>query len=256
MLGMKGMQNRLLAALPDAIYGRIRDHLEEVTLAPGDIVYEAQAPVTHAYFLHDAVVSLGHALRDGRTVSIAMIGNEGMLGVAVVLGADNSPYRVQVQSAGRASRIKVERLREQFLRSGPFEYLMLRYTQALLAQVAQTAVCNRHHSVEQQLCRWLLMAADRISGDSLVGTHETIAGLLGVRREGITEAARRLQKARVIQYNRGHITLRDRNALELHACECYRVVRQEFDRLLPSPSPVRLETRVRRVDFGAPKPPK
>lgn len=239
MLGLKGKQNRLLAALPDGIYGRLREHLEEVTLHAGEIVYEAWAPVSHAYFPHDAVVSLGHALRDGRAVSIAMIGNEGMLGTGLLLGAAASPYRALVQNAGRASRIMVPLMREQFARGGPLEYLVLRYTQALLAQVAQTAVCNRHHSVEQQLCRWLLMAADRGSGDTLASTHELISSMLGVRREGITEAAHRLQKARLIQYNRGRITLHDRTGLEGRACECYRVVRQEFDRLLPPPRPER-----------------
>ena len=233
MLGVKGTQNRLLAALPDGIYGRLRGHLEDVTLEVGDIVYEPWVSVTHAYFPHDAIVSLGHVLRDGRAVSIAMIGNEGMLGTGLLLGATASPYRALVQNTGRASRINVETMREQFARGGPLEYMVLRYTQALLAQVAQTAVCNRHHSVEQQLCRWLLMTADRCSGAMLTSTHEMIATLLGVRREGITEAAHRLQKAKLIQYNRGRIALRDRAALEARACECYRVVRQEFDRLLP-----------------------
>jgi CRP-like cAMP-binding protein len=248
---MKGLQNRLLAALPDGIYSRLREHLEDVTLTPGEVVYEIGGPVSHAYFPHDGIVSLGHALRDGRTVSIAMIGNEGMLGVGLLLGATTSPYRVVVQNAGRASRIKIERMREQFARGGPLEYLVLRYTQALLAQVAQSAVCNRHHSVEQQLCRWLLMAADRSAEDTLNGTHELIAGLLGVRREGITEAARRLQKARLIQYNRGRVVLRDRANLEMRACECYRVVREEFERLVP-PLP-RAETKVRRLPFGRPR---
>ena len=248
MPGLKGLQNRLLAAVPDAIRGRLHEHLDDVTLAAGETVYEAWSPASHAYFPHDAIVSLGHALRDGRTVSIAMIGNEGMLGVGLLLGASASPYRALVQTTGRASRIKVETLREQFARGGPLEYLVLRYTQALLAQVAQTAVCNRHHSVEQQLCRWLLMTADRCSGEMLTSTHELIATLLGVRREGITEAARRLQAARVIQYNRGRILLRDRAALEARACECYRVVRQEFDRLLP-PAP---ENKARRAESGKP----
>lgn len=246
MLGLRGLQNRLLTALPDGIYGRLREHLEDVTLTAGETVYEAWNPATHAYFPHDGIVSLGHALRDGRTVSIAMIGNEGMLGSGLLLGAAASPYRALVQNTGRASRIKVEAMRKQFARSGPLEYVVLRYTQALLAQVAQTAVCNRHHSVEQQLCRWLLMTADRTSGDTLSSTHELIATLLGVRREGVTEAAHRLQKAKVIQYNRGRIALRDRNALEARACECYRVVRQEFDRLLPPPA----EGKVRRAEAG------
>ena len=236
MLGLRGMQNRLLAALPDGIQGRLREHLEDVTLTAGETVYEAWEPATHAYFPHDVIVSLGHALRDGRTVSIAMIGNEGMLGAGLLLGASASPYRALVQATGRASRIKVETLRLQFARGGPLEYMVLRYTQALLAQVAQTAVCNRHHSVEQQLCRWLLMTADRCSGATLTSTHETIATLLGVRREGITEAAHRLQADRLIQYNRGRIVLRDRSSLETRACECYRVVRQEFERLLPPQS--------------------
>jgi CRP-like cAMP-binding protein len=233
MLRLKGLQNRLLAGLPDAICGRLREHFEDVTLTAGETVYEAWSPIAYAYFPHDAIVSLAHALRDGRTVSIAMVGNEGMLGAGLLLGAAASPYRAVVQNTGRASRIKVETMREQFARGGPLQYVVLRYTQALLAQVAQTAVCNRHHSVEQQLCRWLLMTADRMSGDTLVGTHETIASLLGVRREGITEAARRLQRGKLIEYNRGRIVLHDRNGLEARACECYRVVRQEFDRLLP-----------------------
>src|SRR5687767_12827255 len=164
MLGLKGLQNRLLAGLPDAIHGGLREHFEDVTLTAGETVYEAWSPIAHAYFPHDAIVSLAHALRDGRTVSIAMVGNEGMLGAGLLLGAAASPYRAVVQSTGRASRIQVEAMREQFARGGPLEYAVLRYTQALLAQVAQTAVCNRHHSVEQQLCRWLLMTADRMSG--------------------------------------------------------------------------------------------
>jgi len=212
MRGLNALQNRLLAALPEGIHGRLGAHLEDVTLTAGETVYEAWSPATHAYFPHDVIVSLGHALRDGRTVSIAMIGNEGMLGAGLLLGASASPYRALVQHTGRASRIKVEALREQFARGGPLEYAVLRYTQALLAQVAQTAVCNRHHAVEQQLCRWLLMTADRCSSNTLASTHEQIATLLGVRREGITEAAHRLQKARLIQYNRGRIVLRDRNA--------------------------------------------
>jgi CRP-like cAMP-binding protein len=251
MLGLKGTQNRLLAALPDGIYGRLREHLEDVTLAAGEVVYEAWVPVAYAYFPHDAIVSLGHALRDGRTVSIAMIGNEGMLGSGLLLGGSASPYRALVQNTGRASRIKVDPMRAQFARGGPLEYMVLRYTQALLAQVAQTAVCNRHHSVEQQLCRWLLMTADRSSGDTLTSTHELISTLLGVRREGITEAAYRLQEARLIQYNRGRIALRNRNGLERRACECYRVVRQELDRLLPAPE--RADSKVRRLDFGKPR---
>jgi CRP-like cAMP-binding protein len=236
MLGLKGVQNHLLAALPDAIYGRLREHLEDVTLEAGAVLHEAWVPVTHVYFPHDAIVSLGHALRDGRTVAIAMVGNEGMLGAGLLLGASASPYRAVVQNAGRAGRIKVEPMRDQFSRGGSLEYMVLRYTQALLAQVAQTAVCNRHHSVEQQLCRWLLMAADRSSSSTLVSTHELISSLLGVRREGITEAAWRLQKCKLIQYNRGRIALRDRNGLEQRACECYRVVRQELERLLPGPA--------------------
>jgi CRP-like cAMP-binding protein len=235
--GQKGCQNRLLAALPEAMRGRLGARLEDVTLTAGETVYEAWRPATHAYFPHDAILSLGHVLRDGRAVSIAMVGNEGMLGAGLLLGASATPYRALVQSTGRASRIKVEALRDPFARGGPLTYTVLRYTQALLAQVAQTAVCNRLHSVEQQLCRWLLMAVDRSTGDVLTGTHELIASLLGVRREGITEAAHRLQQAKLIQYNRGRILLRDRDALEQRACECYRVVRQEFDRLLPAPRP-------------------
>ena len=233
MRGVNVVQNRLLAALPDAVRGRLREHFEDITLDAGETVYEAWSPATHVYFPHDVIVSLGHALRDGRTVSIAMVGNEGMLGAGLLLGASASPYRAVVQTGGRASRIGIDAMREQFARGGPLAYLVLRYTQALLAQVAQTAVCNRHHSVEQQLCRWLLMTADRCSGPTLNSTHELIGTLLGVRREGITEAAHRLQKGKLIQYNRGRILLRDRDGLEARACECYRVVRQEFDRLLP-----------------------
>lgn len=248
MRGLNGLENRLLAALPDGIRSGLREHLEDVTLDAGETVYEAWSPASHVYFPYDVIVSLGHALRDGRTVSIAMVGNEGMLGAGLLLGASASPYRAVVQNGGRAGRVKVEAMREQLTRGGPLEYVVLRYTQALLAQVAQTAVCNRHHSVEQQLCRWLLMTADRCSGATLTSTHETIATLLGVRREGITEAAHRLQKARLIQYNRGRILLRDRSALEARACECYRVVRQEFDRLLP-PAP---ENKARRAESGKP----
>ena len=230
------MQNRLLSSLSDAIFERVSEHLEEVMLPAGEIVHEVRGPVSHAYFPHDAIVSLGHPLRDGRTISIAMVGNEGMLGVGLLLGAEVSTYRAQVQNAGRASRIKLERLREQFARGGPLAYLLLRYTQALIAQIAQSAVCNREHTVEQQLCRWLLMTADRLSVPTLTNTQEAIAGLLGVRREGITEAAHRLQKADLIEYNRGRITLRDRAGIETRACECYRVVRHEFDRLLSPPA--------------------
>lgn len=236
MPGPKGMQNRLLSSLPEAVRARLGEHLEDVTLTAGEIVHDARARVAHAYFPHDAILSLNHLLRDGGMVSIAMVGNEGMLGVGALLGVDASPYRAQVQHGGRATRIKIQRLREQFIRGSPLEHVVLRYTQALIAQIAQGAVCNGQHTVEQQLCRWLLMTADRLSVATLTGTQESIATLLGVRREGITEAAQRLQKAGLIEYNRGRIALRDRAGIEKRVCECYRFLRQEFDRLLPAPA--------------------
>jgi CRP-like cAMP-binding protein len=229
-------QNHLLAALPAAERGRLIPHLELVPMPLGAVLYEAGNELRHVYFPTTSIVSLLYVMRDGASAEIAVVGNEGIIGVALFMGSETMPNRAVVQSAGHAYRLKGHLLKQEFNRSGELQHLLLRYTQALLTQMAQTAVCNRHHSLDQQLCRWLLLSLDRLPSTELVMTQELIANMLGVRREGVTEAAGNLQKAGLISYRRGRITVLDRAGLEARACECYAVVKKEFDRLLPEVS--------------------
>ncbi len=229
-------QNHLLNALGAADYERISAHLELVPLKLGDALYEPGMALQHVYFPTTAIVSLLYVMEDGSPAEIAIVGNEGILGIALFMGGETTPSRAVVQSAGHGYRLRARYLKEEVERFGPFLRLLLRYTQALITQMAQTAVCNRHHSVDQQLCRWLLLSLDRLTSNELTMTQELIANMLGVRREGVTEAAGKLQLAGLIQYRRGKITVLDRERLEARACECYEVVRKEFDRLLPYPT--------------------
>jgi CRP-like cAMP-binding protein len=226
-------QNRLLAVLPAAERERLSPHLEPVSMSLGEVVYESGSRLEYVYFPTTSIVSLLYVMADGASAEIAVVGNEGMVGVAVFMGGETTPSRAIVQSAGSAYRLPGHSMKEEFVRGGAMQHLLLRYTQALLTQMAQTAVCNRHHSVDQQLCRWLLLSLDRLPSNKLTMTQELIANMLGVRREGVTEAAGKLQSAGLIQYSRGRITVLDRPGLEGRACECYGVVRRESDRLLP-----------------------
>jgi len=226
-------QNHLLSVLPPAELDRLSPHLESVTLLLGDVLYESGSRLRHVYFPTTSIVSLLYVMEDGASAEIAMVGNEGILGIALFMGGETTPNRAVVQSAGHAYRLQAGLLKEEFNRAGPLLHLLLRYTQALLTQMGQTAVCNRHHSIDQQLCRWLLMSLDRLSSSELVMTQDLIANMLGVRREGVTEAAGKLQGAGLIRYRRGHISVTNRAGLEARACECYAVVKNEFDRLLP-----------------------
>jgi len=226
------MQNHLLAALPAPEFERLAGHLELVPMLLGEILYEPGGQLQHAYFPTTAIVSLHYVLESGASAEIAGVGNEGVVGVALFMGGDTTPSSAVVQTAGHAYRLERRLLKQEFARAGPVLHLLLRYTQALITQMTQTAVCNRHHSVEQQLCRWLLMTLDRVPSGQLVMTQELVASMLGVRREGVTEAAGRLQQAGHIRYRRGHIAVLDRSGLETRSCECYAVVRKEFSRLL------------------------
>lgn len=225
--------NRLLAVLPDEEYHRIASHLELVLLPLGKVLYESGGLLDWVYFPTDAIVSLLYVMEDGASAEIAVVGYEGLIGIALFMGGLTMPNRAVVQSAGQAYRLKGDILNQEFNRSGDFQHLLLRYTLALLTQMGQTAVCNRHHTVDQQLCRWLLLSLDRLPSNELSMTQELIANMLGVRREGVTEAAGKLQKAGLIHYSRGRITVLDRPGLEARVCECYNVVRDEFNRLLP-----------------------
>jgi CRP-like cAMP-binding protein len=226
-------QNHLLDALPAEDYKRIVAHLELVPLKLGDILYEPGIKLRYVYFPTTAIVSLLYVMEDGASAEIAIVGNEGILGISLFMGGETTPSRAVVQSAGYGYRLRAQSLKDEFGRFGPFLRLLLRYTQALITQMAQTAVCNRHHSVDQQLCRWLLLSLDRLASSELSMTQELIANMLGVRREGVTEAAGKLQHAGLIHYRRGRITVLDRPRLEARSCECYQVVKTEFDRLLP-----------------------
>ncbi len=226
-------QNHILAALPAEARERLYPHLELVPMPLGDVLYESGNRLRHVYFPSTCIVSLLYVMEDGASAEIAVVGNEGIIGIALFMGGETTPSRALVQSAGHAFRLKGQLLKDEFNRSGELQHLLLRYTQALITQMAQTAVCNRHHSVDQQLCRWLLLSLDRLSSDRLTMTQELIANMLGVRREGVTEAAGKLQSAGLIHYSRGRITVLDRPRLEARACECYAVVKKEFDRLLP-----------------------
>lgn len=225
-------QNKLLAKLSAQDYERLLPQLEYFPLALGQVLHEPGRPMQHVYFPTTAIVSLVCVMEDGGSAEIALVGNDGIVGVSLFMGGETTPSRAVVQSAGNAYRMKGQLLKHEFYRAGPMQRLLLRYTQALLTQMAQTAVCNRHHSLDQQLCRWLLLSLDRLPDDHLVMTQELIANMLGVRREGVTEAAGKLQKAGLIRYHRGHITVLDRAALEARVCECYGVVKRECDRLL------------------------
>ncbi len=226
-------QNHLLAALPAEGYEYLAPHLELVPMPLGHVLYESRIMLHHVYFPTTSIVSLLYVMEDGASAEIAVVGNEGVIGVALFMGGETMPNRAVVQSAGYAYRLKGQLLKLEFNRASNMQHLLLRYTQALLTQMAQTAVCNRHHSVDQQLCRWLLLSLDRLPSNELIMTQELIANMLGVRREGVTEAAGHLQEEGLIKYRRGHITVLDRPGLEKRVCECYSVVKNEFDRLLP-----------------------
>lgn len=226
-------QNHLLAALPPAERARIFPHLQLVEMPLGKVLYESGDALRHVYFPTNSIVSLLYVMSDGASAEISVVGNEGVVGVALFMGGETTPSRALVQSAGSAYRLVGQRLKDEFHRHGAMQTLLLRYTQALLTQMAQTAVCNRHHSVDQQLCRWLLLSMDRLEANQLTMTQELIANMLGVRREGVTEAAGKLQRLGVIRYTRGQITVLDRPRLEQLCCECYAVVKRETDRLLP-----------------------
>ncbi|MEO8304308.1 MAG: Crp/Fnr family transcriptional regulator [Betaproteobacteria bacterium] len=226
------LQNKLLAALPPAEFARLSGDLELVPLALGEVLYEPGGQLQHAVFPTTAIVSLHYVLESGASAEVAGVGNEGVVGIALFMGGDTTPSSAVVQTAGHAYRLPRRLLKQEFDRAGPTLHLLLRYTQALITQTTQTAVCNRHHSVEQQLCRWLLMTLDRIPSGELVMTQELVASMLGVRREGITEAAGNLQRAGLIRYRRGHIAVLRRAGLETRSCECYDAVKKEFSRLL------------------------
>ena len=225
-------QNHLLAALPENEYERLLPHLEAVSMPLGEALYESGGRLQHVYFPTTSIVSLLYVLEDGASAELAVVGNEGVLGISLFMGGETTPNRAVVQSAGFGYRLKSSLLKEEFNRAGPLLRLLLRYTQALITQMAQTAVCNRHHSVQQQLCRWLLLSLDRLPTNTLTMTQELIANMLGVRREGVTAAAGALQRAGLISYSRGRIVVLDRPGLEGAVCECYAVVKREFDRLL------------------------
>jgi CRP-like cAMP-binding protein len=229
--------NHLLSAMPAAARARLLPDLKLVQLSLGDVIYEAGDGLRYAYFPVDAIVSLLYVMENGASAEISVVGNEGLVGIAIFMGGDSTPSRAVVQSTGKAYSLPAARLRREFNDHPELRMLVLRYTQALITQMAQTAVCNRHHSIDQQLCRWLLLSLDRLPGNRLDMTQELIANMLGVRREGVTEAAGKLQKLRIIRYHRGHITVLDRPRLEEMACECYVVVKRETDRLLLSRLP-------------------
>jgi CRP-like cAMP-binding protein len=235
-LSASPMQNHLLAQLPIAEQQRWIPQLEEVDMPLGQVMYESGGTLTHVYFPTTSIVSLLYVMENGASGEIAVVGNEGVVGVSLFMGGGSTPSRGVVQSAGAAYRLKAQVMKDEFDRAGPVLHLLLRYTQALITQMSQTAVCNRHHSLDQQLCRWLLLSLDRLQGNELVMTQELIANMLGVRREGVTEGALKLQYAGLIRYARGHITVLDRKGLEGRSCECYAVVKKEYDRLLPNQS--------------------
>ena len=227
-------QNHLLAALPDEDYARLLPDLEPISMPLGWSVYESGAPLRYAYFPTTSIVSLLYVMENGASAEIAIAGNEGLVGICLFMGGDTTTTRAVVQSAGEGFRLRASVVKREFALGGVLQRLALRYMQALITQTAQTAVCNRHHSVDQQLCRWLLLSIDRLPGNELMMTQELIANMLGVRREGVTAAAGNLQSAGLIHYSRGRITILDRKKLEARACECYGVVKKEFDRLLPN----------------------
>jgi CRP-like cAMP-binding protein len=227
------IKNHLLEALPDAVRERWGPHLEIVPLHLGQVLYESGATLGHVYFPTTTIVSLLYVTENGESAEIAIVGNEGIVGISLFMGGESTTSRAVVQSAGQAFRLKAQALKDEFNQGGPLMHLLLRYTQALITQMAQTAVCNRHHTLDQQLCRWLLLSLDRLRGMDLVMTQELIANMLGVRREGVTESALKLQRAGLIRYARGHISVLDRAGLERRTCECYAAVKSEYARLLP-----------------------
>jgi CRP-like cAMP-binding protein len=226
-------ENHLLACLPETEWRRWLPELERVEMPLGQVLYESGGTLSHVYFPTTAIVSLLYVMENGASAEIAVVGNEGIVGISLFMGGDSTSSRAVVQSAGLGLRLKAQVMKDDFNRAGPVLHLLLRYTQALITQMAQTAVCNRHHSLDQQLCRWLLLSLDRLQGNELVMTQELIANMLGVRREGVTEGALKLQQAGLIRYARGHISVLDRDGLEKRTCECYAVVKKEYDRLLP-----------------------
>jgi CRP-like cAMP-binding protein len=232
-LPYKQNENLLLNALPADVFARIARDLEMVTLPLGHSLSESGMAMRHTYFPTTAIVSLLYVLESGASAEISMVGNEGVVGISLFMGGETTTSRAVVQSAGQAYRLKAQVIKDEFFMTGALQHLLLRYTQSLITQMAQTAVCNRHHSVDQQLCRWLLLSLDRLPENKLVMTQELIANMLGVRREGVTVAAGALQRDGLIEYHRGHITVLDRPGLEMRVCECYQVVKTEFDRLMP-----------------------
>ena len=228
-------KNLLLASLPDAELQRWLPQLEAVVMPLGQVLYEPGATLSHVYFPITAIVSLLYVMENGASAEIAVVGNEGLVGVSLFMGGESTPSRAVVQSAGSGYRLKAQLMKKEFNRAGPVLHILLRYTQALITQMAQTAACNRHHSLDQQLCRWLLLSLDRLQDNELVMTQELIANMLGVRREGVTDGALKLQGEGLIRYARGHITVLDRPGLEKRTCECYAVVKREYDRLLSMP---------------------
>ncbi|MEO6918582.1 MAG: Crp/Fnr family transcriptional regulator [Collimonas sp.] len=227
-------KNHLLAALPDSEWQRWRPLLEPIEMPLGQVLYESGTTLSYVYFPITSIVSLLYLLENGASAEIAVVGNEGIVGISLFMGGESTPSRAVVQSAGHGFRLRSRVMKEEFNRAGPVLHLLLRYTQALITQMTQTAVCNRHHTLDQQLCRWLLLSLDRLQGYDLIMTQELIANMLGVRREGVTEAAGHLQQAGLISYSRGHITVLNRAGLEKRTCECYAVVKKECDRLLPA----------------------
>ena len=233
-IGHNPQSNHLLAALPAAEWARWLPQLEWINMSLGHVLYESGGPQSHIYFPTTAIVSLLYVMEDGGSAEIAVVGNEGAVGISLFMGGESTPSGAVVQSAGQGFRLPAGVIKGEFNRSGSVMHLMLRFTQALITQMAQTAVCNRHHTLDQQLCRWLLLSLDRLHGSpDLVMTQELIANMLGVRREGVTGSALKLQEVGLIRYARGHITVLDREGLEKRSCECYEVVKKEYDRLLP-----------------------
>jgi CRP-like cAMP-binding protein len=228
---MDPLENHLLAALSPHEFARLLPRMQTVSLSLGQIIYESGEQMEYVYFPTTAIISLLCIMENGATAEIGVVGNDGLVGIALFMGTDTTPNRAVVQSAGGAFKMKAVVLKEEFILAGGFHNLLLRYTQALITQISQTAVCNRLHSVDQQLCRWLLLSHDRLPSDRLIMTHDLIANMLGVRREGVTHAAKRLQEAGYISYVRGDMTILDRKGLEGKACECYHVVKNEYDRL-------------------------
>ena len=227
------IHNQLLAALPAPELERWLPQLEAVEMTLGQVLYEAGDTLTHVYFPTNAIVSLLYVMENGSSAEIAVVGKEGIVGISLFMGGESTPSRAVVQSAGQAFRLESQHMKDEFNRAGPVLHLLLRYTQALITQMSQTAVCNRHHTLDQQLCRWLLLSLDRVQGNELLMTQELIANMLGVRREGVTESALKLQQAGLIRYARGRIVVLDRPGVEKRSCECYAVVKREYERLLP-----------------------